>query len=46
MNYYVWNDDDCSNVTKDIQEARDWRDSFTKQGQDSYIVDEDNNIVE
>ena len=45
MNYYVWNDDDCSNVTEDINEARTWRDEFLAEGQDSYIVDEDNEIV-
>jgi hypothetical protein len=44
--FYVWVDDDCPDKTESLELAREWRDEFLREGRDSYIVDEDNNLVE
>lgn len=43
--YYVWVDEDCPDKTNDIDEAIRWRDEFRAEGHDSYIVNEDNEMV-
>ena len=45
MNYYIWIDDHCDNVTTDLEEARRWEKEALDEGKDAYIVDIDNNIV-
>jgi hypothetical protein len=45
MNFYVWCDESCDNVTESIREAIQWMEDFRQEGRDSYIVDLDNNVL-
>lgn len=46
MNYYVWCDESCDNVTKDLEEARRWEKEFLDERRDAYITDADGNVID